>query len=35
MGPAQPFGAVLDLDDAPALIADEPAFWAATNLTDR
>ncbi len=26
-GPAGPFGAVLDLDDALAFIADEPAFW--------
>ena len=26
-GPAGTFGAVLDLDDALAFIADEPAFW--------
>ena len=26
-GPAGPFGAVFDLDDALAFIASEPAFW--------
>ena len=26
-GPARPFGAVFDLDDALTFIADEPAFW--------
>ncbi|MCM8738565.1 hypothetical protein M5E06_31085 [Azospirillum sp. A1-3] len=26
-GPAGPFGAVFDLDEALAFIADEPAFW--------
>jgi hypothetical protein len=26
-GPAGPFGAVLDLNDALAFIAAEPAFW--------
>jgi hypothetical protein len=29
-GPAGTFGAVFDLDDALAFIADEPAFWIHT-----